>query len=151
MKLNISEITARLDAGYPAWEDPDSVYWEWDNAIDDLIEDESSEVTEASIHALLAFLRLTERQEEKFTPKKFVGELTRRYKGFWSDEAKFARAMAAPDWADMGEYPSGRAEALEEFGDLIDWNAYTELPQFTDEWAVIQMPDEEGVHVFQMN
>lgn len=151
MKLDASQITARLDAGYPAWQDPDSEYWEWDNAIDDLIEDDSNDLTETSIRAFLASLSLADRQKEKRTPTKFTEELLLRHKGLWSDRATFARAVAAPDWADMGEYPSGRAEALEEFGDLIDWNAYTELPQFTDQWIVIQLPDENGVHVFSAN
>lgn len=146
--LNVSQIATRLDAGYPAWQDTDSIYWEWDTQLDGLVNDRYNNVTESSIRAFLTFLRLTERELEMFTPEEFAEELTRRYKDFWSDEAKFARDVAAPDWADMGEHPSGRAEALEEFGDLIDWEAYTKLPEFTDRWVVIQMPGENGVHAF---
>lgn len=147
--LTPPEILARLDAGYPDWENPDSPLWEWDNTLDDTIGSGHSEVNEDSVRAFILYLTESARQTERFTPAKFTEELTTRYRYYWSDVAKFAREHAASEWADMGDNPKGRTEALEEFSDLIDWDAWTDTPEFSGQWYTVTLPDESGVHVFR--
>jgi hypothetical protein len=146
--LTSAEIRARLDAGLPALEDVDSDYWDWDNTLDDIINSGDPQVDEYSVRAFLKYLDVSARHEERLTPKELADEIQQRYRGYWSDAAKFAREYAADDWAEMGEQHRGRGEALTEFADFIDWAAYADTPEFTSRWALITL-DGEGVHAFE--
>lgn len=144
-----AEIRARLDAGFPA--DPDSDHWDWDNSLDNMINFGDREVDEDAIRAFLAFLDVSARSGDKFAPGDFADEFKERYRGHWSSAARFAREYAAPEWADMGDNPTGRREALKEFGDLIDWDARTETAEFTGEWSLVTLPGQDGVYAFREN
>lgn len=145
-----AEIRARLDAGYPDWEDPDSDNWDWDNTLDDLI-NYGGGTDESTVRAFLKFLDVSARHEEPFAPNEFANELKQRYQGYWSDAAEFAREYAAPDWADMSDQPSARRETIDKFADFIDWAAYAGSVEFTDEWTVIALDGESGIHAFEEN
>lgn len=145
-----ADIRARLDAGLPM--DPDSDDWDWDNTLDNIINHNLvPDADESAVRAFLKYLDVSGRSKERFTPGEITEELRERYRGYWSDAAKFAREYAAPDWAEMSEHPRASAAALAEFTDVIDWAAYAERTEFTDRWALIRLDGESGVHAFRQD
>jgi hypothetical protein len=144
-----AEIRARLDAGYPDWADTDSDHWDWDTTLDDIIDRGDHRIDEDSVRAFLQYLDGAARHEEPFTPEEFAEELQRRYKFAYSSMGKFARECAAPEWVDMGDQPRGRAVALKEFADFINWDAYAASDDFLTGWAAVRLPGDDVVHVFE--
>lgn len=151
--MDLREITpagilARLDADFPDLGNEDSQFFGWDNVLFDLIEGGAAMYNKDAVRAFLIYIEMS-CVAPTIDADDFRQEFEERYRGYWSSAGKFAREYVIDDWATQGDSPSGRFEALEEFGDFIDWDSYADSPMITGDWCLVTLPDGSGVHVFK--
>lgn len=145
-RLTPEEILARLSQGYDA--DADDAD-EWDRMFHDVIESDVS-VNEDSIKAF-AMLLEREKSPAALSADRFSCLLRERYQYYWSSPGKYARDYFEEDWAQMGDYPTGREEAVAKLADYVDWDAVADSHELSDHAFVKLDPEavETGVHVFK--
>lgn len=146
-QLTPEEILARLSQGYDR--DADG-FDEWDEMFHDVIDEGDEQVDEDSVKAF-AMLLEKEKSPAVLSADRFSCLLDERYKYYWSSPGKYARHYFESDYAQMGEYPTGRAEAVADLAEYVDWDAVADSHELSDHAFVKLDPEaiETGVHVFK--